>query len=244
MNHYINVTWLPFNKDKPNCLLLGNELLATVIPDQEKMELWDNLYNKYYKIWDQPKSNGDANVEVTVSKTPEPESAPQIVEDTATTVVTKSSHSEVVESHVTIVETTTVTEEHNDVVENNVQELVDVTDNTPPEPPKVESVIKENNVHEQKHESVVGADESINVQEKIAHHEQMKATTNGGHDDIKLNGNGERKPRPSNEIKMVQPANFDPKDVIRANDPPEDDLPKNIGVNKFVNFFESLGGKK
>ncbi|XP_061727966.1 juvenile hormone esterase-like isoform X2 [Cydia pomonella] len=58
------------------------------------------------------------------------------------------------------------------------------------------------------------------------------------------NGDVERKPRPSNEIKMVQNGNGVPKDVIRANDPPEDDLPKNIGVNKFVNFFESLGGKK
>lgn len=62
-----------------------------------------------------------------------------------------------------------------------------------------------------------------------------------------MNGNGIDKkatPRTSNEIKMVQNANGTPKDVIRANDPPEDDLPKNIGVNKFVNFFESLGGKK
>ncbi|XP_063545596.1 juvenile hormone esterase-like isoform X2 [Cydia strobilella] len=58
------------------------------------------------------------------------------------------------------------------------------------------------------------------------------------------NGDVERKIRPSNEIKMVQNGNGVPKDVIRANDPPEDDLPKNIGVNKFVNFFESLGGKK
>lgn len=65
-----------------------------------------------------------------------------------------------------------------------------------------------------------------------------------GVDQINLNGNSERKPRPSNEIKMVQSNNINPKDVIRANDPPEDDLPKNIGVNKFVNFFESLGGKK
>ncbi|XP_013176488.1 PREDICTED: juvenile hormone esterase-like isoform X1 [Papilio xuthus] len=59
-----------------------------------------------------------------------------------------------------------------------------------------------------------------------------------------VNGTHDRKPRTSNEIKMVQNSNGHPKDVIRANDPPEDDLPKNIGVNKFVNFFESLGGKK
>lgn len=65
-----------------------------------------------------------------------------------------------------------------------------------------------------------------------------------GVDQINLNGNLDKKPRPSNEIKMVQSNNINPKDVIRANDPPEDDLPKNIGVNKFVNFFESLGGKK
>ncbi|KPJ19673.1 Esterase FE4 [Papilio machaon] len=59
-----------------------------------------------------------------------------------------------------------------------------------------------------------------------------------------VNGTHDKKPRTSNEIKMVQNSNGHPKDVIRANDPPEDDLPKNIGVNKFVNFFESLGGKK
>lgn len=59
-----------------------------------------------------------------------------------------------------------------------------------------------------------------------------------------LNGDRKVQPRPSNEIKMVSRSNGAPKDVIRANDPPEDDLPKNIGVNKFVNFFESLGGKK
>ncbi|KOB73252.1 Carboxyl/cholinesterase 5BL [Operophtera brumata] len=49
-----------------------------------------------------------------------------------------------------------------------------------------------------------------------------------------VNGNGIDKPKPrtSNEIKMAS-SNGAPADVIRANDPPEDDLPKNIGVNKF-----------
>lgn len=32
--------------------------------------------------------------------------------------------------------------------------------------------------------------------------------------------------------------------VIRASDPPEDDLPKNIGVNKFISFYDSLGKNK
>lgn len=54
--------------------------------------------------------------------------------------------------------------------------------------------------------------------------------------------NADFKPKISNEIKMAQTSA--PKDVVRASDPPEDDLPKNIGVNKFVNFYESLGGKK
>lgn len=80
----------------------------------------------------------------------------------------------------------------------------------------------------------------------------IEHTTVEQNGDAKLqNGNGlaenienlSIKPRISNEIKMAQ-SNGVAKDVIRANDPPEDDLPKNIGVNKFVNFFESLGGKK
>ncbi|XP_052738798.1 juvenile hormone esterase [Bicyclus anynana] len=78
----------------------------------------------------------------------------------------------------------------------------------------------------------------VKLQEKFSNNQ------NGG-DEHKFNGNFEKKPRPSNEIKMAQNSSpVNPKDVIRANDPPEDDLPKNIGVNKFVNFFESLGGKK
>ncbi|XP_041970478.1 esterase E4-like isoform X2 [Aricia agestis] len=267
-NHYINVTWAPYNKEKHNCLILGNELILSVNPDQDKMEFWEGLYDKYYKIWDHPKSSEEKKPEEVaapvceVSVETESEDIPKAVEDTPAVVeshteVVETSHNEVVESHVTVVETFvtkehtsveehTTVEENTNVVENNVQEVVDVPDNKVPEkePPKIVNDVKENNGHVEKHSPVVLPEESINVQEKIANHEQRKASINGAHDDAKLNGNGDRKPRPSNEIKMVQPTNFNPKDVIRANDPPEDDLPKNIGVNKFVNFFESLGGKK
>lgn len=92
---------------------------------------------------------------------------------------------------------------------------------------------------QQKKEIHVKKDSSW-IQNGIQQNENGFSQTNG----LIPNGDSKKSVRPSNEIKMVATGNGDPKDVIRANDPPEDDLPKNIGVNKFVNFFESLGGKK
>ncbi|XP_073965429.1 juvenile hormone esterase-like isoform X1 [Choristoneura fumiferana] len=200
-NHYINVTWQPVTKDNLYYLNIGTELSIQTSPDKEKMEFWDDLYSKYFKIWEHPQTNTEETpvkahketvVEVIEPEPVEPEAVePEPVEPEA--VEPEPVEPEVVEPEP--VETEPVEPETGEVVKEIVEEtLVDV------EP-------------------------------------QANGHANG------FNGDADRKPRPSNEIKMVQ-NNGVPKDVIRANDPPEDDLPKNIGVNKFVNFFESLGGKK
>ncbi|XP_063372360.1 juvenile hormone esterase-like [Cydia amplana] len=175
-NHYITVTWQPVTKDNLYYLNLSNELALNTSPDKERMDLWEDLYSRHFKIWEHPQVNN----EETPVKTLRPEPA------------------------VTSPEPVTSSEPE-----------------TSPEPSPIEEPIT---IEEPEPEPVVLPVETIEH--------------NG------TNGDLERKPRPSNEIKMVQNGNGEPKDVIRANDPPEDDLPKNIGVNKFVNFFESLGGKK
>lgn len=155
------------------------------------MEFWDDLYSKYFKIWEHPQTNTEetpvAHKAPVVAEVIEPEPVePEAVEPEP--VEPEAVEPEPVESEPIEPETGEV-----------VKEIVEVT--------------------------------LVDVEPQANGH------ANG------FNGDAERKPRPSNEIKMVQ-NNGVPKDVIRANDPPEDDLPKNIGVNKFVNFFESLGGKK
>ncbi|XP_053622030.1 juvenile hormone esterase isoform X2 [Plodia interpunctella] len=232
-NKYITVEWLPVNKDHLYYLNLGEELSLGTNPDKEKMEFWDDLYNKHYRIWEHPKTNNDVDrndagdvaavvyTETVVEPVDDPQSQVEavVIETTVVEAVdTKESEVVVVESEPEIVGVV-VNEQPNvepaKVEENNDGAAVE----TAYDPPKfVENAYDPPKVVETAYEPAKNGD--------IEH------------------VNGDRKVRTSNEIKMVQNANGVPKDVIRANDPPEDDLPKNIGVNKFVNFFESLGGKK
>lgn len=215
-NHYITTTWLPVTKDNLYYMNLGSELSLDTNPDKEKMEFWDELYSKYYRIWEQTESN---KIE-----------APRKMDNVETVIET------------VVITTETVSHDSQEEVRVTEQLITLAPELPASEPPKVVE------------ETVLIVEDPIIVPEPVApepepveqHPEPV--TTHPEpveHRDVThLNGSIERKVRPSNEIKMVQNSNGAPKDVIRANDPPEDDLPKNIGVNKFVNFFESLGGKK
>lgn len=234
-NHYLTVTWLPVTKDNLYYLNIGNELSLATNPDKEKMEFWDDLYSKHYRVWDQ-KSNTQVPEPKIVETFTESVSVVESSEfsESRTVIVTESS--EIIESSEVTTETEVSTNEVVEDVAENSEDNVKVVENN------VEVV--ENNVEN----NGKVAEESNEVDNAVHVVESppspvAEVTKNG--DDHSVEVNGDRpKPRLSNEIKMVTRSNGAPKDVIRANDPPEDDLPKNIGVNKFVNFFESLGGKK
>ncbi|XP_048004028.1 juvenile hormone esterase-like isoform X2 [Leguminivora glycinivorella] len=218
-NHYITVTWHPVTKDNLYYLNLSNELSLNTNPDKERMALWDELYNRHFKIWEHPQ----VNKEETPVKAKEPVVIePEIVPEPVTTSepVTNS-------ESVTASESVTIPEPVTSHVEETTQEPTPEESTVVEQPQVVESppVVEPPPVVEST---------PVEQLDTTPQHNGVNGT----------NGDIERKPRPSNEIKMVQNGNGVPKDVIRANDPPEDDLPKNIGVNKFVNFFESLGGKK
>lgn len=185
------------------------------------MQFWDSLYSKYFKIWDHPSVN---NIEVHRK-----EVVPEIAEPVK----------EIASEPVVVVEDQDATPEPI----QEVQQPEEVT----PEPVKVveepEEIIPEPVKVVEQAENIVEVEETVVVENNVV--DSPNDVIESQPEIIHVNGNGiEKKPRPSNEIKMVQHSNGGPRDVIRANDPPEDDLPKNIGVNKFVNFFESLGGKK
>lgn len=206
------------------------------------MDFWISLYNKYYKLWDHPKVN---NVHV-------PRKEPEILQDIQET--TTIHEPDVVD---TVPETTEIEEPAEVEKPTAIEESTVIVEPTIIGEPKI---VDEPKVVDEEPKVVLeepkfNQADPVQVQEEAVN----QATNNGSVDEPKLietiappqtkhmNSNGIDKkatPRTSNEIKMVQNANGTPKDVIRANDPPEDDLPKNIGVNKFVNFFESLGGKK
>ncbi|KAM3955591.1 LOW QUALITY PROTEIN: alpha-esterase 48 [Aphomia sociella] len=213
-NHYLTVTWLPVTKDNLYYLNLGSELSLGTNLNKEKMDFWDDLYSKHFRIWEQPKTNTVEVQRTEITETVVPPVVALIEVPVAIPVV---------------------------VPEENIGDQA----SDPETPPQVvaDEGPREINIVDQSatglvQETVVEtgtiAEQEIVPEEPIIVETQVNGNSNG---DV-------RKPRPSNEIKMVQQANGVPKDVIRANDPPEDDLPKNIGVNKFVNFFESLGGKK
>ncbi|XP_032525696.2 carboxylic ester hydrolase-like isoform X2 [Danaus plexippus] len=229
-NHYLTVTWLPVTKDKLNYIHLSNELSINSDPDKEKMEFWDNLYVKYFKIWDQPSVNQEPTIDTT----------PVIVQETIVTTVTTvvdSYEEEKVEGHVSVdVQDTAGVPEQDVLVIENLEIKDSVQDD--------EAVNENQNGSVDVQQEVEIEERQEDIQKNGINIVEIQEKFQNQNGDYKFNGNVERKPRPSNEIKMVQNSNINPKDVIRANDPPEDDLPKNIGVNKFVNFFESLGGKK
>ncbi|XP_068622296.1 juvenile hormone esterase-like isoform X2 [Battus philenor] len=212
-NHYLSVTWQPVTEENLYYLRLGKELSLETNPDKEKMEFWDQVYSKYFKIWDHPQINNvptPTKVEI-VDYVKHEVSQPVVVEETR------------VETIVQVVEQT------QDVQTIVTQEPEPVSI---PQPEPVAAPLV-------KPEPISQPAPPQQVQDTVDRAPQ------NGFKEHHVNGNvDQRKARTSNEIKMVQNSNGHPKDVIRANDPPEDDLPKNIGVNKFVNFFESLGGKK
>lgn len=193
------------------------------------MDFWDELYNKHFRIWEHP----SVNTEEVSRKQP-----PIIVEET---VATPEEPQPEIEQETGEIETV-VEAAANDIVKPNDVEAEKVI--FVEEPESKPEVLEE--IQETKPQVIEKLEES-----KPQFVEETQETKSHIVDEprpietVHLNGNSDlKKPRTSNEIKMVQSANGAPKDVIRANDPPEDDLPKNIGVNKFVNFFESLGGKK
>ncbi|XP_013146622.1 PREDICTED: juvenile hormone esterase-like isoform X2 [Papilio polytes] len=195
-NHYLTVRWQPVSGEDLHCLRLASELALITSPDADRMDFWDDLYSKHFKIWNLPEQT----------------TLPSTIE-----IVSYVQH-----SSGSIVEETTET-----LVQTTVQETQQL-EITTPEPEVIPEPVPE----------LPSVPEPVPVGQSV-----VDAPLNGVKES-QVNGNHDKKPRTSNEIKMVQNSNGNPKDVIRANDPPEDDLPKNIGVNKFVNFFESLGGKK
>ncbi|CAG4948804.1 unnamed protein product [Parnassius apollo] len=236
-NHYLTVTWLPVTKDNLYYLKLSNELSLETNPDKEKMEFWDEVYSKYFKIWDHPHTN-------TIEVPTKVEIVDYVKHESSGTIVVEET---TVETMVQIIEQTQ--EEVQTVSEpepESVPEPQSVPETRPtlePESvPETQSVPEPQSVPDS--QSVPKPQTVPEPQSKAVPPAVVQASQNGVKE-YQVNGNlDQRKPRTSNEIKMVQQSNGHPKDVIRANDPPEDDLPKNIGVNKFVNFFESLGGKK
>lgn len=233
----MNVTWLPINKDTLYYLNISNELSIGTNPDSEKMEFWGNLYSKYYKIWDHPKPN-------IVSA---------LIQENSEVNSCEAFHSEIIvkETIITTLESEMVSKEIDQSIDNEVKDLQEEKEihreEEPPSQTEKETTV-EVVTEEIKEAEVPDSVDSVVKTVEIREYAEVNPTEHNlvhqNGDAMKFNGNIERKPRPSNEIKMVQPNNINPKDVIRANDPPEDDLPKNIGVNKFVNFFESLGAKK
>lgn len=310
---------MPATKDKLYYLNINNELTIDTDPDKEKMEFWDNLYTKYFKIWDQQLNNDDdmLNSEPIVPKSepvspksepfspqnesisPQKESispqhepispktepvivatSPVIVEETIITTVTtvvnekgeEKTNTEVLvdvqdstgqhyqesfNDSKGVLEQVSLVQDNLIQVNDNLTQVPDNLSQVPdnltqvpdnlsqvPDKSKTEVFVVDNPV---KPDVISGHTYIEDLPEKLVNIVKLQekfSNNNQNGDEHKFNGNFDRKPRPSNEIKMVQNSNINPKDVIRANDPPEDDLPKNIGVNKFVNFFESLGGKK
>ncbi|XP_059046858.1 juvenile hormone esterase-like [Achroia grisella] len=207
-NHLLSVTWLPVTKDNLYYLNLGTELSLDTNLNKDKMDFWDDLYSKYYRIWDHPKTNTE-EVERTERNLIE---APAAISEAVTDVAEDQASDPEVPPQVNVDEGP----REINIVDQNATELIQ------------ETIVETAAIPEQ--EILTNAPDV----------EENQVQINGN---VQSNGYA-RNPRPSNEIKMVQQPNGVPKDVIRANDPPEDDLPKNIGVNKFVNFFEALGGKK
>ncbi|CAB3233611.1 unnamed protein product [Arctia plantaginis] len=138
-DYYLPITWQPVDKDNAYYLNIGSELTLQTDVDKEKMDFWDDLYRKYFRIWEQPKTNSD---EVIIKYKP---------------------------------------------------------------PTNVYTVQEPNEIKTAAAPTVSKVNGESSVPKQV---------------DIETNMKGM---------------------VIRASDPPEDDLPKNIGVNKFINFYDSLG---
>ncbi|CAH2056102.1 unnamed protein product, partial [Iphiclides podalirius] len=224
-NHYLKVTWLPVTKDKLYYLKLGGELSLETSPDKERMDFWDEVYEKHFKIWDQPRISAEAQTRVEVVDFVKHETSSSTVETKETLIET---FEQIVVS----------SEDSPSEQPEPVPELPAAPE--PQSPPELPAAPEPQSPPE-----LPDAPEPPTVPELPAVPEPVAAVpASNGVKEPHVNGLEQKKPRTSNEIKMVQQSNGHPKDVIRANDPPEDDLPKNIGVNKFVNFFESLGGKK
>uniref|UniRef100_UPI0037E13150 alpha-esterase 48 isoform 5bl n=1 Tax=Bombyx mori TaxID=7091 RepID=UPI0037E13150 len=264
-NHYLNTNWLPVTNDNLYCLNLNSELTLISNPDQEKMDFWEKIYDKHYRIWDETTNQSKNEPQIdTFKKEPEidtyqneseidtckketeidtyknepeidaPKHEPEIVSVIETVVITQVMNKE-----------TSVSEERTEVVSDS-----DQIDRAEVETQITTTTLLENNDGSQTlivTEKTETPEQAPSVKEMILEFSEPAQLESNEHKPVNdhINTNGvDKKARTSNEIKMVHNSNGAPKDVIRANDPPEDDLPKNIGVNKFVSFFESLGGKK
>ncbi|XP_037977637.2 juvenile hormone esterase isoform X2 [Plutella xylostella] len=282
-NHFITVNWQPVTKDNLYYLKLGSELSLDTNPDKEKMEFWEELYSKYFKIWEEPIKNDIAIEQVTpVDETQETvDEKQETVDEKQETVDVKEENVETetvvhdsksepnannVDEQEYVTNTNGIVTETEEVVqivtksEEIIETVTESENHEEVKPDIVESVTASETLVEEVKPEVVEEPEPIvevsplKEEVKIVAEEiqgpkvtEIAKEYQNGNAKIHQNGNGylDKAPlRTSNEIKMAVKANGAPKDVIRANDPPEDDLPKNIGVNKFVNFFESLGGKK
>lgn len=229
------------------------------------MDFWEKIYDKHYRIWDETTNQSKNEPQIdTFKKEPEidtyqnepeidtckketeidtyknepeidtPKHEPEIVSVIETVVITQVMNKE-----------TSVSEERTEVVSDS-----DQIDRAEVETQITTTTLLENNDGSQTlivTEKTETPEQAPSVKEMILEFSEPAQLESNEHKPVNdhINTNGvDKKARTSNEIKMVHNSNGAPKDVIRANDPPEDDLPKNIGVNKFVSFFESLGGKK
>lgn len=138
------------------------------------MKFWEDLYNKYYKIWDQPKSNED-DIPIN-SRAFKNLSLAETIDD--------------------IQETNDKRAETNDDAKETNDDAKDTTEE-----------VKENGDETAKEE------DTANVEEEVSNEDQVTVAE-------------------------------EPIEIIKASDPPTDDLPKNIGVDKFVSYYDSLGDKK
>lgn len=251
-NHYLNVTWLPVTKDNQYYLNLGPELSLESNPDKEKMDFWDELYSKHFKIWDHQRTDVEAwdhqrtNIETTTTQViisteiieNAHESFIQITDkETGVSECVTDDVPIIVDDAPLITDDAPETTDDAPLITDDAPKITDEAPLIPTEAPKITDDAPE--ITNDAPKITNDTPKTTNDVQKLVNNYQKEIEV------PHLNGNGVDKPKPrtSNEIKMVS-SNGAPIDVIRANDPPEDDLPKNIGVNKFVNFFESLGGKK
>ncbi|KAL4709270.1 hypothetical protein ACJJTC_013330 [Scirpophaga incertulas] len=172
-------------------------------PDKIKMDFWDEVYSKHFKIWQQPKDNNEQIQRKVV--------APIIVDEISAEIPKEN----VIEPEVVV--TTGEIEGDSDIAIPEEDSRVQVADNELKVPYIVEETV------------LIG----MQVTTAVTHEETFvpqPAHVVNVPDVLKvINGNGidHKESRASNEINMVQQANGIPKDVIRANEPPENDLAKN-----------------
>lgn len=256
----LNVTWLPATGDNFYYLNLGEQLSLATCNDHDKFNFWEDLYNKYYKVWENSISNDD------IKNGSLADVSDHIFNDSgANNDVSLSSQKIEENDHVSENNFNNESKINEEVKDNDEEgDRCNITDNHNNEEVAIK-VREESHNQEEVIEGTIGKEERDNNTEKnhtivddglnVEKTEKIKVlqSANSDVEDAKetntlMQGDIEEKEdqtkgQNGGNAKIVQ-GNGSLRDIIRANDPPVDDLPKNIGVNKFVNFFESLGGKK